>query len=108
VVNAQTTAIEFNRKLGAILHEVPGRDFPEQGDSERQVKRGSGSHWMMNRPAEGLSFVSLAKFASYVRAMCARREATDLAVIASRSQWLRFRNCHGDHQERVGARSPAK
>jgi hypothetical protein len=28
VVNAQTTAIEFNRKLGAILHEVPGRDFP--------------------------------------------------------------------------------
>jgi hypothetical protein len=31
VVNAQTTAIEFNRKLGAILHEVPERDFPQAG-----------------------------------------------------------------------------
>jgi hypothetical protein len=31
VVNAQTTAIEFNRKLGAILHEVPERDVPDAG-----------------------------------------------------------------------------
>jgi hypothetical protein len=30
VVNAQTTAIEFNRKLGAILHEVTEHDFPGQ------------------------------------------------------------------------------
>ena len=28
VVNAQTTAIEFNRKLGAILHELPEDEFP--------------------------------------------------------------------------------
>ena len=28
VVNAQTTAIEFNRKLGAILHELPEAEFP--------------------------------------------------------------------------------
>ncbi len=29
VVNAQTTAIAFNRKLGVILHELPEQDFPE-------------------------------------------------------------------------------
>jgi hypothetical protein len=28
VINAQTTAIEFNRKLGAILHELPEDEFP--------------------------------------------------------------------------------
>jgi hypothetical protein len=28
VVNAQTTAEEFNRKLGAILHAVPPQQFP--------------------------------------------------------------------------------
>jgi hypothetical protein len=28
VVNAQTTAIAFNRKLGAILHALPEREFP--------------------------------------------------------------------------------
>jgi hypothetical protein len=28
VVNAQTTAIEFNRKLGAILHVLSEDDFP--------------------------------------------------------------------------------
>jgi len=28
VVNAQTTAIAFNRKLGAILHAVPESEFP--------------------------------------------------------------------------------
>jgi hypothetical protein len=28
VVNAQTTAEEFNRKLGAILHAVPPQEFP--------------------------------------------------------------------------------
>jgi len=28
VVNAQTTAIEFNRKLGAILHELSEDEFP--------------------------------------------------------------------------------
>jgi hypothetical protein len=27
-VNAQTTAEEFNRKLGAVLHSVPAHDFP--------------------------------------------------------------------------------
>jgi len=27
VFNAQTTAIEFNRKLGAILNALPARDF---------------------------------------------------------------------------------
>ena len=32
VVNAQTAAIEFNRKHGAILHALPERDFPEQDD----------------------------------------------------------------------------
>jgi len=37
VVNAQTTAEEFNRKLGAVLHDLParllephGRDAPER------------------------------------------------------------------------------
>jgi len=28
VVNAQTTAIAFNRKLGAILHALPESEFP--------------------------------------------------------------------------------
>jgi hypothetical protein len=28
VVNAQTTAIEFNRKLGVILHELPEVEMP--------------------------------------------------------------------------------
>ena len=28
VVNAQTTAIEFNRRLGAILHVLPEDEFP--------------------------------------------------------------------------------
>jgi hypothetical protein len=28
VVNAQTTAEEFNRKLGAVLHAVPPQEFP--------------------------------------------------------------------------------
>jgi len=27
-VNAQTTAEEFNRKLGSVLHGVPAREFP--------------------------------------------------------------------------------
>ena len=27
-VNAQTTAEEFNRKLGSVLHVVPTREFP--------------------------------------------------------------------------------
>jgi hypothetical protein len=31
VVNARTTAIESNRKLGSILHELPEHDFPGQG-----------------------------------------------------------------------------
>ncbi len=35
VVNAQTTAIAFNRKLGVILHEVPERDFPGQSSEAR-------------------------------------------------------------------------
>ena len=29
VVNSQTTAEEFNRKLGSVLHEVPARDVPQ-------------------------------------------------------------------------------
>jgi hypothetical protein len=28
VVNAQTTAIEFNRKAGKILHQLPDDEFP--------------------------------------------------------------------------------
>jgi hypothetical protein len=28
VVNAQTTAEEFNRKLGSVLHDLPAGDFP--------------------------------------------------------------------------------
>jgi hypothetical protein len=28
VVNAQTTAIEFNRNLGAVMHELPEDEFP--------------------------------------------------------------------------------
>lgn len=28
VVNAQTTAEEFNRKLGSVLHDLPAHDFP--------------------------------------------------------------------------------
>ncbi|MGA2487964.1 MAG: hypothetical protein ABSF49_18555 [Roseiarcus sp.] len=28
VVNAQTTAIEFNRKLGAVMHELREKEFP--------------------------------------------------------------------------------
>jgi hypothetical protein len=28
VVNAQTAAIEFNRKLGAVMHELPEDEFP--------------------------------------------------------------------------------
>jgi len=27
-INAQTTAEEFNRKLGSVLHGVPAREFP--------------------------------------------------------------------------------
>ncbi|HLH49893.1 MAG TPA: hypothetical protein VKV96_11165, partial [Roseiarcus sp.] len=27
-INAQTTAEEFNRKLGSALHDVPAREFP--------------------------------------------------------------------------------
>ena len=27
-LNAQTTAEEFNRKLGSVLHGVPAREFP--------------------------------------------------------------------------------
>jgi hypothetical protein len=30
VVNAQTTAEEFNRKLGAVLHAVPPQEFPSR------------------------------------------------------------------------------
>ena len=30
VVNSQTTAEEFNRKLGSVLHEVSARDFPQR------------------------------------------------------------------------------
>ena len=41
VVNAQTTAIEFNRKLGRVLHEVQERDFRKQGNDKREVKRRS-------------------------------------------------------------------
>ena len=28
VVNAQTMAEEFNRKLGSVLHDLPAHDFP--------------------------------------------------------------------------------
>jgi hypothetical protein len=28
VINAQTTAIEFNRKLGEVMHELPEDEFP--------------------------------------------------------------------------------
>ncbi len=28
VINAQTAAIEFNRKLGAVMHELPEDEFP--------------------------------------------------------------------------------
>jgi hypothetical protein len=30
VVNAQTTAIEFNRKLGAVMHELREEEFPSR------------------------------------------------------------------------------
>jgi hypothetical protein len=30
VVNAQTTAEEFNRKLGSVLHDMPAHDFPQR------------------------------------------------------------------------------
>jgi hypothetical protein len=30
VVNAQTAAEEYNRKLGAVLHGVPAREFPSR------------------------------------------------------------------------------
>ena len=54
MVNAQTTAIEFNRKLGAILHEVAGSaTFLGQAIANDPVKRGSESHWTMNGPAAG-------------------------------------------------------
>ena len=35
VVSAQTAAIEFHRKRGAILHALPERDFPGQDDDAR-------------------------------------------------------------------------
>jgi hypothetical protein len=38
VVNAQTTAEEFNRKLGAVLHDLPARLLQFRGQARNPAR----------------------------------------------------------------------